>query len=93
MRSVYRVPRSVVSVTDTVYVANGSRLHTVPVELVHQQGGEAFISEGLSPGDLVLVTRLVNPLENSLLEVDQVSALSLAKEGRSVSGADEGAAS
>jgi hypothetical protein len=27
-----------------------------------------FISEGLDEGDLVIVTRLVNPLENTLLD-------------------------
>jgi len=72
--SVFRVPRSAVTFEGTVYVArrNGEgehRLHTVPVTVVRDQGEEALIGEGLEAGDLVIVTRLVDPLEYSLLDI------------------------
>jgi hypothetical protein len=34
-------------------------------------GDDAYITGGLSNGDRVIVTRLVDPLENSLLEILQ----------------------
>ncbi len=68
MRGVYRVPRWAVSFENTVYVSRENRLKTVPVEVERIQGEEAFVSAGLGPGDVVIVTRLIDPLENSLLE-------------------------
>ncbi len=67
--SVYRVPRSAVSFQSTVYTANENRLQTVPVVMAYERDGEAVIAEGLNPGDHVVTTRLVNPLENAQLRV------------------------
>lgn len=49
------------------------RLKTVPVDMAYERGGEAFIASGLDSGDLVITTRLVNPLENTLLDVSEES--------------------
>jgi hypothetical protein len=49
-------------------VSENGRLRTLPVTLAHEEGNEAFVSEGLAPGQEVITTRLVNPLENSLVE-------------------------
>lgn len=38
------------------------------------EGDTAYVTEGLSSGDIVVVTRLVNPLNNSLLDVTLESA-------------------
>ena len=74
MESVYRLPRSAVSFDGTVWLCSEEgRLRTVPVELVHEQNGEAFVAEGLEPGATVVVTRLVDPLENSLLDIEKVN--------------------
>jgi len=92
MASVYRVPRSAVDFTGAVYVANDNRLRTVAVDLTHEQAGAAFVSSGLNPGDLVIVTRLVNPLENCLLEVDNVGRATVAEDqGLRRAGAEEAA--
>jgi len=69
MRSVIPLPRWAVSFNDTVYVASGSRLKTVPVVVLRIEGDTAYISEGLNPGDLAIVTRLADPLENALLSI------------------------
>jgi hypothetical protein len=58
-----------VSFENTVHVSVDSHLKTVPVEVERVQGEEAFVSGGLAPGDVVVVTRLIDPLENSLLEL------------------------
>lgn len=68
MRGVFPLPRWAVSFSHTVYLSNDSRLKTVPVQVVRVQGEQAFVT-GLSPGDVVVTTRLVDPLEDSLLEV------------------------
>jgi RND family efflux transporter MFP subunit len=73
MENVYELPRSAVTFENTVYVADDQRLKTVPVEVVHEQAGYAYVAEGLDPGDQVIVTRLVNPLENTLLDVQHAS--------------------
>ncbi len=69
MRQVYRLPRWSVSFKDTLYLEVKGRLKTVPVIVSRIQGDEAFVSGGLNEGDNVITTRLINPLENSLLEI------------------------
>ncbi|SHJ65531.1 RND family efflux transporter, MFP subunit [Desulfatibacillum alkenivorans DSM 16219] len=69
MQGVVELPRWAVSFENTVYVANDKRLNTAPVKVVRIQGEKAYVSEGLQEGDQVIVTRLIDPLENSLLEV------------------------
>lgn len=68
MRNVIRLPRWAVSFRNTVYIAEKNRLKTVPVKVARIQNDEVFVSDGLSAGDRVITTRLVDPLENSLLE-------------------------
>jgi multidrug efflux pump subunit AcrA (membrane-fusion protein) len=50
-----------------VYVAIDSKLKTIPVEVARSQGEAAYISEGLKPGDRVITTRLIDPMENTKL--------------------------
>jgi RND family efflux transporter MFP subunit len=69
MSGVIALPRLAVSFENTVYVARGNRLKTVPVRVARLQGEQAFIAEGLGDGEQVIVTRLVDPLENSLLTI------------------------
>jgi len=69
IKDVYRLPRWAVSFENTAYIANGNRLRTVPVEVAWEHGDSVYVSGGLESGDVVVTTRLVNPLENSLLEV------------------------
>jgi len=69
LHNVIRLPRWAVSFENTVYLSNDDRLKTVPVEVARVEGEEAFVSGGLNPGDVVITTRLTDPLENSLLEL------------------------
>jgi len=75
LQNVMRLPRWAVSMNGTVYVARDGRLKTVDVTLARIQGDEALISGGLEPGDLVITTRLTDPLENSLLEITNLEPL------------------
>lgn len=58
----------------SVYLAEESedgtsrRLRTAQVKESHVDGDYVYISSGVSEGDLVVVTRLINPLENTLLD-------------------------
>ena len=69
MKNVFRLPRWAVSFEGTVYLAEESRLKTRRVTVVRTQGETTFVSRGLAPGDEVITTRLVDPLENSLLKI------------------------
>ncbi len=66
---VFLLPRSAVSFEQTVYVAEGNRLRTRKVEVARVEGGIAFTTNGLEQGEQVIITRLENPLENSLINV------------------------
>jgi len=66
--NVFRLPRWSVTFDNTVYVSAANRLRTVPVRVARISGEEAFISGGIKAGDIVVITRLVNPLEGSLLD-------------------------
>lgn len=69
LENVYRLPRWAVSFDGTVYIAKDNRLEIRQVKVLRTEGEETIVSEGLSPGDAVIVTRLVNPLPGSLLEI------------------------
>ncbi len=70
MEAVYELPRWAVSFENTVYIANDNRLRTVPVEVARTEGNNVYVSGGLEPGQKVVVTRLVDPLEGALLDVE-----------------------
>jgi RND family efflux transporter MFP subunit len=69
MSRVIALPRWAVSFENTVYVARDNRLKTIGVQVSRIQGEEAFIGDGLEDGEQVIVTRLVDPLENALLKI------------------------
>jgi RND family efflux transporter MFP subunit len=69
MKQVVELPRWAVSFENTVYVIRDNRLETVAVEVARVQDNKAYISKGLKEGELVISTRLVNPLERSLVQV------------------------
>ena len=69
LTDVYQLPVWAVSYKNTVFLANSGRLKTTRVEVEHSQNDDIFISKGLKEGDQVITTRLVEPLENSLLKI------------------------
>lgn len=70
MRDVYRLPRQAVSFENKVYLVNeDSRLKTVDVTVVRIEGEYVYVGQGLNPGDTVILTRLIDPLEKALLEI------------------------
>lgn len=69
LHGAFRIPEHAVSYDGNVYLVVENRLRTVQVERTLILGEDAVITKGLSPGDVVVTTRLVNPLENALLAV------------------------
>ena len=69
LKDVVRLPRYAVTHENTVYVVSDGRLKTLSVTIARTQGDEAIISGGLTPGTQVIVTRLVEPMENALLNI------------------------
>ena len=67
--NVIRMPRWTVSFENTVYVSIKNRLKTKQVTVARIDGKNTFISAGISPGEILITTRLIDPLENSLLEI------------------------
>ena len=71
LEGVVRLPRSAVTFDNTVYLANPeNRLKTISVTVARTEGQTVTISEGLNLGDTVITTRLIDPLENALLQVE-----------------------
>lgn len=68
LENVFALPQTAVTLEDNVYLVEERRLKTRAVTVARVQDGVAYVSEGLSPGEEVIVTRLVNPLDNTLLE-------------------------
>ena len=69
MHNVFRVPRQAVSFENTVYIAIGNRLKTVSVKVARMEGEYAYVADGLNAWDMVITTRLIDPLENALLQI------------------------
>lgn len=70
MKSVVRLPRWAVTFDGYVYVAEGNRLQRKMVSVARNQGEETFVEGGLEPGQLVVITRLVDPVPGILLDYD-----------------------
>jgi len=69
LTNVFKLPRQAVSFENTVYTAVENRLKTISVHVARLEGDIAYIAGGLNPGDTVITTRLIDPLENALLEI------------------------
>lgn len=69
LENAFRLPREAVTFENTVHVSVDNRLRTVPVTVAAVDGDFVYLSDGLSEGDVVITTRLVAPLENTLLDV------------------------
>ncbi|WPD22987.1 MAG: efflux RND transporter periplasmic adaptor subunit [Candidatus Electrothrix scaldis] len=65
----FALPRAAVSFEQTVYVVEDGRLHTRKVEVARTEQGTTYVTDGLEEGEQVIVTRLENPLENSLVNI------------------------
>lgn len=73
IQNAYRLPATAVAFDGTAYLAVDGRLKTVKLTRALNMGEQVVITEGLKPGDVVVTTRLVNPLENTALEVVQAA--------------------
>ncbi len=65
----FMLKRWLVTADNTVYISRENRLKTLAVNKVYASGDEVFLSGEISPGDLLITTRLVDPLENSALKI------------------------
>ncbi|MFA6244486.1 MAG: HlyD family efflux transporter periplasmic adaptor subunit [Candidatus Hydrogenedentales bacterium] len=65
----YEIPVGAVTFDNKVYKAVDGRLKSVPVTVAHTQGDSVIVIAGIDAGDLIVTTRLSNPLENSLLDI------------------------
>lgn len=79
LEGVARLPQHAVTLSNQVYVAQKDpkaqwRLGTVDVTVARKEGDHAYVSKGLLPGQTVITTRLVDPLEGTLLELPEVLA-------------------
>ncbi len=72
LNNVIRIPRWAVSFENRVYTSVNNRLKTISVTVARIEGEEAFISAGISPGEILIITRLIDPFENSLLEITEI---------------------
>lgn len=70
MAGVYRLPRWAVGFDGTVYVAVDGRLKRTQTRIMRTEGEETFVFGGVAPGDLVIVTRMANPLPDTRVEYE-----------------------
>ncbi|MDY7031330.1 MAG: efflux RND transporter periplasmic adaptor subunit [Thermodesulfobacteriota bacterium] len=73
LKNVFRLSRQAVSFQNTVYLVVDNRLKTVPVKVARMEGENVYVCDGLKVGDMVVTTRLIDPLENALLEITNKS--------------------
>jgi RND family efflux transporter MFP subunit len=65
----YRIPRQAVGFGGTLFTVVDHRLKTVAVEVARESGDDVLVVGGLNEGDIVIATRLVDPLEGALIEI------------------------
>ncbi len=71
MKQVYRLPRWAVTYEGEIFVIRDGRLAIQVVDVIRSEGEETFVRGGLSPGERVITTRLVNPLPNRRIRTDE----------------------
>ena len=71
IKRAFVLPRQAVSFENTVYVVQENRLHTRPVEVARVQDSKALVVNGLKEGEQVIITRMENPPENSLVQITE----------------------
>ncbi|NIA13067.1 MAG: biotin/lipoyl-binding protein [Nitrospiraceae bacterium] len=69
LKGLYRLPTTAVNFEGIVYRSVNGRLQYVSVERAFINGEDVFISSGLNPGDVIVTTRLLNPIKNTLLNI------------------------
>ncbi len=69
LADLYPVKRWLVTPDNTLYIAQEGRLKTLAVSKVYASGDDLFVSGDIRPGDLLITTRLVDPLENSVVKI------------------------
>ncbi len=74
LTNVFAVPDSAITVDGSVYCVNEERLVSQPVNIIRRTQGMAYIDTGLSEGDQVIITRLINPLERTLVTATTIAA-------------------
>ncbi len=72
---VIKLPRHAVKYNNHVYMVVENRLKTVPVGISWIENDFVFVSEGIMENDQIILTRLSDPLENSLVEVPQTALI------------------
>jgi RND family efflux transporter MFP subunit len=69
---VYILPRSAVTFDAKVHLADeNDRLRTVSVEILRAQRDDIIVSGGIQSGDRIITTRLIAPLEGTLLDIQE----------------------
>jgi RND family efflux transporter MFP subunit len=71
LENVFKLPSWLLGYGNTVYKSVDNRLVTTAVNVIRSEGDSVYISGGLEKGDVVITSRLANPMENSLLEIIQ----------------------
>jgi len=75
LKGVYVLPRHTLQAGDLVWVADQeNRLRARQVTIVTVNGDDAFVSEGLLPGDRVVITRMENPLNGMAVQTSALYA-------------------
>ena len=65
------LPRYTLLANDLVWVADReNRLRTRYVDVITSSGDQVYIRSGLEAGDQVILTRMENPLNSTLVQVE-----------------------
>jgi RND family efflux transporter MFP subunit len=69
--NIIKLPRQAVQYNKSVYMVVDNRLKTVPIKVNWIENEFVYVSEGIIEDDQIILTRLSDPLENTLIEVSQ----------------------
>ncbi|MCP4022025.1 MAG: HlyD family efflux transporter periplasmic adaptor subunit [Desulfobacteraceae bacterium] len=69
LTGLYRLPRWLVTTDNTIYIANEKRLKTRQVEKVYAHDEDVFLKGNIKEGDMLILTRLLDPPEGAALKI------------------------
>ncbi|HJL85561.1 MAG TPA: efflux RND transporter periplasmic adaptor subunit [SAR324 cluster bacterium] len=82
LQNVIKLPRQAVGYDNKINIVTENRLKTVPVGVKWVDDGNVYVSSGIRENEKIILTRLSNPVENTLVDYTNKKTM-IAKKGGS----------
>lgn len=69
LENAIRLPLNYVRDNNTAWLVRDNKLHIAPIEIAYDDRDFAYITDGLSPGDILITSDIITPIEGIALKI------------------------